>query len=315
MTTPYLEWIDENQQVQRLEIFDKVFIGRTCQGVDPQKRIILPDPSVSRDHAVISRKGSGLQITDRSKNGTWVNGVRLASDSFKDLETEYIIHIGDSFFKVVFPQYAFVENNAETATGSTIIKPTEVVITNLVADIRRFSEFSQVHASSEVFEIIKGIFDSFSGVVNEFRGTIKDYAGDAVYAFWDHQTETPQVQAGLACRAAVQQTRTLRKILGNLSETYCDADKLQMGWGITTGNVTMSHYGLRIADMALVGDCINLAFRLSDIANIELSENIVICSQTAKLVRNELQLKDLGKISVRGRKGKEHLFALSEWPP
>jgi adenylate cyclase len=312
MTTPYLEWIDENQQVQRLEVIDRVFIGRTCEGVDPRKRIILPDPGVSRDHAVISRKGSCLQITDRSKNGTWVNGVRLASGSLKDLETEYIIHIGDFFFKVVFPQNAFVEDNTEAATGSTIIKPTEVVITNLVADIRRFSEFSQIHASSEVFEIIKSIFDSFSGIINEFGGTIKDYAGDAVYAFWDHQTETPQSQAGLTCRAAVHQTRALGKILGNLSETYCDARKLQMGWGITTGNVTMSHYGLRIADMALVGDCINLAFRLSDIANRELSEKIVICSQTAQLVRNELPLKDLGKISVRGRKAKEHLFALSE---
>jgi class 3 adenylate cyclase len=122
------------------------------------------------------------------------------------------------------------------------------------------------------------------------------------------------MQAGLACQAAVQQTQTLRKILSDLSEIYCDAGNLHMGWGITTGKVTMSHYGLRIADMALVGDCINLAFRLSDIANIELSESIVICSETAKLVRNELPLKDLGQISLRGRKGKEHLFALAECP-
>jgi class 3 adenylate cyclase len=84
-----------------------------------------------------------------------------------------------------------------------------------------------------------------------------------------------------------------------------------MGWGITTGKVTMSHYGSRAADLALVGDCTNLAFRLSGLANKELSEKIVICSQTADLVRGELELKDLGSVPIKGRAGKEHIFALN----
>ena len=39
MPKPYLEWVDENRQTQHLEIVDKVFIGRSCKGVEPQKRI------------------------------------------------------------------------------------------------------------------------------------------------------------------------------------------------------------------------------------------------------------------------------------
>lgn len=62
--------------------------------------------------------------------------------------------------------------------------------------------------------------------------------------------------------------------------------------------------------MALVGECINLAFRLSDIANKELAAQIVICSETAALVGDNLPLEDLGEISIRGRKGKEHVFAI-----
>ena len=83
-----------------------------------------------------------------------------------------------------------------------------------------------------------------------------------------------------------------------------------MGWGITTGKVTLSHYGSRAADLALVGDCTNLAFRLSGLANKELSEKIVICSQTARLVKNQLSIKDLGSIPIKGRKGQEQVFAL-----
>jgi class 3 adenylate cyclase len=213
---------------------------------------------------------------------------------------------------VVFPQKAFVEDDDDTATEITVITPAEVAITNLVADVRRFTEFSQVRTSSEVYAIIKEIFKNFGEIVNEFRGTLKDYAGDAVYAFWDHQADPSARSAVLACQAAIQQQKILNQILAGLSQRYSDVEDLQMGWGITTGNVTMSHYGERMADMALVGDCINLAFRLSGIANKELSEEIVICSQTAELVRNELPIKDLGKQSIRGRKGKEHLFALRE---
>ena len=47
-------------------------------------------------------------------------------------------------------------------------------------------------------------------------------------------------------------------------------------------------------------------------ANKDLTEKIVICSQTAELVRNDLKLKDLGTVSIRGRKGKEHVFALHQ---
>jgi class 3 adenylate cyclase len=96
-----------------------------------------------------------------------------------------------------------------------------------------------------------------------------------------------------------------------LTGKYADVEKLQMGWGITTGPIILSHFGLRAADLAIVGDCINLASRLSGMANKEIPESILICSHTAELVENRLAMKDLGMFPIRGRKGKEHIFALS----
>ena len=58
------------------------------------------------------------------------------------------------------------------------------------------------------------------------------------------------------------------------------AESLKMGWGITTGSVTMSHYGSRASDLALVGDCTNLAFRLSGIANKDLDKKIILCAMS-----------------------------------
>ena len=312
MPKPYLEWVDESRQTQQLEIVDKVFIGRSCKGVDPQKRILVQDEQVSRDHAVISRRAEQLQITDRSKNGTWVNGIRLAAGASSNLGDGDTIRLGEFSLRVFYPENVTNVTDAAILTDGTRVTPTQIIVTNVVADVREFTTFSQENASSDVYALMKEIFDTFSAIVYNFKGTIKDYAGDAVYAFWDHTVEPISTQAVLACQAAIQQTQTINEIRAKLSGKNIASDNLQMGWGITTGKVTMSHYGSRAADLALVGDCTNLAFRLSGLANKQLSEKIVICSQTAELIRNDLKIKDLGNVAIKGRTGKEHVFGLNQ---
>lgn len=311
MSHPYLEWLDENQQVQHREIVDKVFIGRSCKGIDPQKAILICNAQVSRDHAVISRRAKSIRIKDMSKNGTWVNGIRLAAGASSDLADEDIIRIGGVSLKLYVQSGDTETQERATLTDGTMVTPTEVVVTNVVADVREFSTFSQNHASADVYSLMKAIFDTFSSIVFDFKGTIKDYAGDAVYAFWDHHVEPRSQQAALACQAAIQQSQAIEEIRTALSGKNVAAANLEMGWGITTGKVTLSHYGSRAADLALVGDCTNLAFRLSSIANKDLSEKIIICTQTAQLVRDHFKLQDLGSIPIKGRTGKEHVFALN----
>ena len=85
-----------------------------------------------------------------------------------------------------------------------------------------------------------------------------------------------------------------------------------MGWGITTGSVTLSHFASRAADLALVGDCTNLAFRLSGMANKELPHKIIICSRTADLVADKFTIKDLGQVAIRGRKGTEQIYCIGQ---
>ena len=160
--------------------------------------------------------------------------------------------------------------------------------------------------------MINQIFDQFSKIVEDFKGTVKDYAGDSVMAFWEHQFGDPTRQSVLACLAAIQQMLSFNQIRVVLSGKYADVKKLRMGWGVTTGPVTLSHYGSRTADLAVVGDCINLASRLSGMANKEVAENILICSHTAELVENQLELKDLGLLPIRGGEAREHIFALSD---
>ena len=114
----------------------------------------------------------------------------------------------------------------------------------------------------------------------------------------------------MSLKKVLKKSLSFIQIRIELSGKYADVENLRMGWGVTTGPVTVSHYGQRTADLAIVGDCINLASRLSGMANKDILENILICSHTAELVGDRIALKDIGMQAIQGRQGREHLFSL-----
>jgi len=311
MPRPCIEWTDENQEKHSIEVVDKVFIGRVCMGIEKTKCVIVKHGLASRDHAVITLIGSHLQITDTSKNGTWVNGVRLMAGSSQYLADGDEIQIGPTSMKVQCSDL-MMDVNKDIDDEKTRIARTNVTVTNLVADVRGFSSMSQTEDSSHVYALMKEVIRTFSTIVYDYKGTIKDYVGDAVYAFWDHSFVPQKKMALLACQAAFKQAQSVNKIRAKISGINPVAKFLRLGWGITTGKVTMSHYGSRAIDLALVGDCTNLAFRLSGIANKDLPSEIVICYETANLVRDtpELDVFDLGSVPVKGRSGEEKVYGI-----
>jgi adenylate cyclase len=196
------------------------------------------------------------------------------------------------------------------STLSTEITQKEVTVTNVVADVRGFTSMPQIANSYKIYSLMKEIFKRFGGIVNDHKGTVKDYAGDAIYSFWEHGYMPSREQAILACQTALAHAEAADCIRDELCSSNPAAECLKMGWGIATGPVTMSNYGSRSSDLALVGDCTNLAFRFSEIANKELDNKIIICANTADLIRDSLKVDYLGKLSVRGQEGKSHVFGL-----
>ena len=311
MPSPYLEWIDEKRKMRRLDIVDRVFIGRICKGIDDTRRIILKHPAVSRDHVEISLSGSKPMLRDLSKNGTWVNNVRLAAGSTKSLEDGDVVSLGETQIHLRCPYLVDRVKNEEMESTQTLVTPREVIVTNVVADVRGFCSISQMEESYRVYELMKEIIQTFCTIVHNHKGTVKDYTGDEVYAFWEHGAHLCKEQAVAACLTAVEQAQTVNQIRAKLSGVNPAVESLRLGWGITTGKVTMSHYGWRVTDLTLVGDTTNSAFRLSSMANKKLKSEIVVCSQTADLVRESLPTDDLGLVTLRGRSGQEHVYGIS----
>lgn len=311
MVYPYLEWVNEYQEKRRLDLIDRIFIGRSCRGIAESRRIIVDHPAVSRDHAEICLTGSQLLIKDASKNGTWVNGVRLTPGSTDYLSDGDVIRLGDTLIYVKYPSPAPRSEDDESFSTQTAIGPKEVIVTNLVADVRGFTRMTEEGESRHIYAMMKDIIETFCVIVREYSGVIKDFPGDAVYAFWEHGPVESREQAVLACRAALKQKQSANRIRAKLRDIHSTVTSLRLGWGIATGRVTMSHYGVRVTDLALVGDSTNVAFRLSSVANKELPNEILICSSSANLVRDTLYVNDLGLISLQGRSRRERVFGIT----
>lgn len=75
--------------------------GDSLLGRSPECLIILPSERVSREHAVVRQIHTGLEIEDLgSRNGTWVNGVRISRPTV--LQPGDQVALGDDTLEVVF---------------------------------------------------------------------------------------------------------------------------------------------------------------------------------------------------------------------
>lgn len=310
MTAPCVEFRLSNGPVQTRPLVDRLYIGRSCAGVAENQRIVIVDSEVSRDHAVIILHPSGVSIRDTSQNGTRVNGKRITPG------TDYWLHGNDCITigpceMIVRCSPAVTHDLRPTSHDATHVLSVQQSITHLVADVRGFSSLTQKYASSDICSLISKLYDVLTNVVVRHQGVIKDYAGDAIFAFWEHGIEENAQAAVDACRAALDQQREVQQTLSEATLPESVQGQIKLGWGIATGKATVSHYGVRHDNLAVVGDSTNLAFRLAAMASKELP-SIVTCQKTALCTGNEFLLQNLGNVATKGRVGLEPVYALYE---
>lgn len=306
--SPCLHWRDAQGNSHDLFVEDRVFLGRVCAGAPADRRIIIDDANVSRDHAVITRGAGQLFIRDTSRNGTRVNGVRISPGVEQRLFHGDVIQIGAWQLNVECRDTA-PESVAEGVEQTQVVAVDEMV-THLVADVRGFSTLAQSSEAQVLYTVMARLYEALSNIVVVHHGTVKDYAGDAIFAFWEHGREARRDLAFAACRAALAQTEAVSRVAAELAARYPDLAPIRMGWGISTGRVTISHYGVRADNLALVGDSTNLAFRLAGLAGKTLPSPIVLCACTAELITPDLRPIPLGQVETKGRAGLEPVFGL-----
>ena len=269
--------------------------------------LALKDADVSRFHAVFYASKSGIVVTDLSSlNGTFVNEKRISAPF--DLKSGDIVRIGRTRLVVSLVKQCVDPTLSQDHTQ--LVGMRAVDITVLVADIRRYTTMSQQLPSDDVVQMLQRWCEMVSMVVRDFGGEVDKYIGDCVMAFWI----APHSKSSEAACQAVRASQTILKNTNALATEW--QHETAHPWACRTvlnsGTAMMGVVaGGRGRDLTVLGDCVNVAFRLEHVAS-SLEQRLVISEATAQLLKQtDICCQEIGATELEGRSGGVRIFSVA----
>jgi class 3 adenylate cyclase/putative methionine-R-sulfoxide reductase with GAF domain len=184
-------------------------------------------------------------------------------------------------------------------------------VTILFLDLEGYTSLSSSHPEVEVNAIIEKIFSSFVDPIHRSHGDINETAGDGLMIiFKDHDAKTNAINAVKAAFEIIDRNRAVNQSFDP------GVDPVEVNIGINSGSalVGMTRFkGLLDTRMTFTatGTVTNIAARLSDHAK---SGDILIGSETKRMVDGIWPVYDLGPVSLKGIKDQVVVFSLLRHP-
>lgn len=164
-------------------------------------------------------------------------------------------------------------------------------VTILFSDISGFTTLAAHLDPERLRGVMKRYYTEMRAVIDRHEGTVERFIGDAVMAVFGFP-RLHEDDAVRAVRAAVE----IRLAAAALNV------ELEKDWGVTIG----VHSGVNTGEVAtgeagdslVVGDAVNVAARLQQLAS---EGEVLVGPLTARLVRDTVELEDLGPLAVKGK--------------
>jgi class 3 adenylate cyclase len=168
-------------------------------------------------------------------------------------------------------------------------------VTVLFSDLTGYTAMSEKLDPEEVKEITSRIFGEISSIVASYDGFIEKYAGDAVMAIFG----VPQAHEDDPIRA-VKVARKIHELVDTISPEVEKkiGQSISMHTGINTGLVVTGEVDVERGTHGLAGDTINLAARLSSLAQ---SGQILADADTCRQVEGHFTCEYRETASVKGK--------------
>jgi adenylate cyclase len=183
------------------------------------------------------------------------------------------------------------------------------VLTVMFSDIRGFTTYSELHPPEEVVAALHEYLTALVEVVFRHRGTLDKFIGDATMAFFGAPFDNPD-HALQACRAAVE----MSDVVARLNERWKAAGRgpFVTGFGIATGEMLVGNFGSsQRFTYTVIGDQVNLGARLESLnKDYETARHIIISQGTYELVRDHVEVRALGSVTVKGKQQAVDIFDL-----
>jgi class 3 adenylate cyclase len=181
-------------------------------------------------------------------------------------------------------------------------------VTVLFADIRGFTRFTEQHTAPQVVETLNRIFPALSQVVFNYRGTFDKYIGDGMMAFYG----APLAAADDAQRA-VETAREMMRVFRALGQQGgLDLRGLSLSVGLHSGEAIVGNIGSeRVMDYTVVGDTVNVAKRLQELAD---GGQLLFSEATYRLVKG-VRARRQPPLQLMGRQEPITAYAIDDKPP
>jgi class 3 adenylate cyclase len=290
---------------REVPIPDRIFVGRQCAGIEPERRVLIEDSAVSRTHLEIRLDVERNQayVIDTSTNGSYLNGLRLGRALAEIIRPGDRITVGDT--QLEFRSDLFAGDVLDDS-GSTRSAVTSSTMMFVVGDITNYSTISQVTDDEVVASSLRALYGELTTVLTQRRGTLSSYAGDALYAVW----ELKHIPAAneLAVDFALAAHERLEEVAYQLPLRGPDGAPVRMGWGVVRGPGTV--IGLPHSAVSVLGDATNLAFRLSGIAGRQGHAPVIVTEAAREAVVDRFVWGEPVRVPTKGRSGEETVYPL-----
>ncbi len=170
-------------------------------------------------------------------------------------------------------------------------------LTVLFSDIRGFTSYAESNDPQTVVNNLNLILQTQASVVEEYGGDIDKFIGDELMAvFTDEYT-------ALLCAIDM-----IKAVLDTNKKNKFD---LHVGIGINNGEVISGNIGSKNRlEYAIIGDTINLASRLCDIAKPDM---ILISEDIKRILDNKIKSTKLPNQKIKGKKKKIDIYVVNAY--
>jgi adenylate cyclase len=170
-------------------------------------------------------------------------------------------------------------------------------VTILFADIRSFTSISESMPAEEVVSMLNEFFSAMVDIIFRHNGVLDKFVGDqlmAVFGIMPSGSSTPYDDA---IRAALKMQDATRKLM--VLRTQRKKAVFQIGIGINTGEAVLGSVGSKNRmDYTVIGDCVNVAGRLQQLAK---GGQIILGEQTYLKSRGPFRMKRRGTIKLKNK--------------
>ncbi len=180
-------------------------------------------------------------------------------------------------------------------------------LTVLFSDIRGFTTISERLSPEDLVHLLNSYLTPMTDLVFHHEGTLDKYMGDAIMAVFGAPVDQPD-HATRACLTALDMMEELVRLQAKWRHE--GLPEIDIGIGMNSGPMVVGNMGSAMRfDYTVMGDNVNLGSRLEGI-NKEYGTNIIISEYTHELVKNDVYVRELDAVRVKGKKEPVRIFEL-----